>query len=87
MPQDMPQDQRSLTDQLKALIPVANRQGLYDAADFLRGIVERTEAAERTVDPMFVQLGQALIGDEDAEAAHKADEDRGDYLDRKLGGR
>jgi hypothetical protein len=59
-------DQRSLTDQLKALIPVANQQGLYDAADYLRGVVERAEA------------------DDAAEAAFKADEDRGDHLDRKF---
>lgn len=31
----MPQEQGSTTDQLLALVPMANRLGLYDAADFL----------------------------------------------------
>lgn len=30
------QDQRSLTDQLLALYALANRNGLYDAADYVR---------------------------------------------------
>jgi hypothetical protein len=29
-------DQRSLTDQLRSLIELANQNGLYDAADFLK---------------------------------------------------
>ena len=36
-----PQAQQSLTDQLQELIPVADRLGLYDAADYLRKAVER----------------------------------------------
>jgi hypothetical protein len=28
-------DQRSLTDQMRDLIPIANRKGLYDAADYI----------------------------------------------------
>jgi hypothetical protein len=32
--------QVSLTDQLKKLIPIANKNGLYDAADFLKSYVE-----------------------------------------------
>jgi hypothetical protein len=35
----LPQRQDSLTDQLRDLIPVANRWGCYDAADFLRVVV------------------------------------------------
>jgi len=34
------QSQASLIDQLKALIPLANRAGLYDAADFLQAKVD-----------------------------------------------
>jgi hypothetical protein len=37
----LPQRQDSLMDQLRDLIPVANRRGCYDAADFLRGVVEQ----------------------------------------------
>lgn len=37
------QSQASLTDQLKRLIPIANRQGLYDAADYLTEVVEQVE--------------------------------------------
>lgn len=33
---NLPQDQRSLRDQLTDLITIANRHGLYDAADFIR---------------------------------------------------
>lgn len=31
----MPQDQRSVTDQLRSLIVLANKAGLYDAADWV----------------------------------------------------
>ena len=31
-----PQSQESFYDQIKALIPIANREGLYDAADYLQ---------------------------------------------------
>ena len=31
----MPQEQGDTTNQVLALVPVANRLGLYDAADFL----------------------------------------------------
>lgn len=31
-------DQRSVTDQLRDLIPIANQHGLYDAADYLTAI-------------------------------------------------
>jgi hypothetical protein len=42
-PEPTPQAQNSLTDQLKELLPVANRLGLYDAADFLTTIIKRAE--------------------------------------------
>jgi hypothetical protein len=35
-----PQAQNSLTEQLQELIPVANKLGLYDAADFLTRFTE-----------------------------------------------
>jgi hypothetical protein len=38
-----PQRQDSLYDQLKDLIPLANKEGCYDAADYIRGIVEGIE--------------------------------------------
>lgn len=31
-----PQDQRSVTDQLRTLVVLANRHGLYDAADIVQ---------------------------------------------------
>lgn len=34
------QAQDSLTDQLRRLVPVANKLGLYDAADFLTRLTE-----------------------------------------------
>lgn len=33
---DKPQSQASLTDQLQELRTIANREGLYDAADWLK---------------------------------------------------
>lgn len=69
-----PQSQASLIEQLKALIPVANREGLYDAADFLRAKVEAQEAREKVVDnflthvterrPMYDATHQAEEGDD-----------------------
>lgn len=35
------QRQDALNDQLRDLRVVANRLGMYDAADFLRGVIER----------------------------------------------
>jgi hypothetical protein len=44
----MVQDQRSLTDQLKDLILLANRNGMYDAADWLQArIAESTKSVEK----------------------------------------
>ena len=39
-------DQRSLYDQLKDLYVLANRNGLYDAADYVRTVVERMDRAQ-----------------------------------------
>jgi hypothetical protein len=36
-----PQVQYSLDQQLAELIPIANREGLYDAADFLQNSLKR----------------------------------------------
>lgn len=41
-------DQRSVTDQLRDLIPVADKMGMYDAADHLRRVVERAIEAKLT---------------------------------------
>ena len=38
-----PQSQASLLDQLKKLCVLANKEGLYDASDFVRNLVERQE--------------------------------------------
>jgi hypothetical protein len=35
-----PQSQASVLDQMEALWPIANREGLYDAADFIRGWID-----------------------------------------------
>lgn len=37
------QHQGSLDDQLRELIDLANKEGLYDAADFITGILEKKE--------------------------------------------
>jgi hypothetical protein len=41
--QKQPQDQRSVTDQLRDLRAFANRLGMYDAADFIGREVERVD--------------------------------------------
>ena len=40
----LPQHQGSLADQLKELIPVATKLGLYDAADYLIIMTKRFES-------------------------------------------
>jgi hypothetical protein len=42
--QPKPRAQRSMTEQMKDLIPVAESEGLYDAADFLRSFVKDKES-------------------------------------------
>lgn len=37
-------DQRSTYDQLRDLVQLANRHGLYDAADFVERAIERGKA-------------------------------------------
>jgi hypothetical protein len=39
-----PQTQESLSDQLLVLQAAANKLGLYDAAEFLREVIERKES-------------------------------------------
>jgi hypothetical protein len=41
----VPQAQGSLTEQLQALVPVANKLGLYDAADYLTTVIRKAERA------------------------------------------
>jgi hypothetical protein len=38
--EQLPQRQDSLTSQLKDLIPLANKMGCYDAADYLKNVCE-----------------------------------------------
>lgn len=43
--QKLPQRQDSTIDQLRDLLPIANRLGMYDAADYMRQAVDRADAA------------------------------------------
>lgn len=51
----MNNDQRSLNDQLRTLFGLANEHGLYDAADWLKNVLEaqeqRTEERRRWLSP------------------------------------
>lgn len=92
-------DQRSLMDQLRTLIPIANERGLYDAADYLRGVVERQEAREREDDSRIdtseiPELGAEFFTNatltrpgEDLIERRDEPEDDGDYLDRRHTGK
>jgi hypothetical protein len=48
-----PQSQASLIEQLNALIPIANQEGLYDAADFLRQKVAAQKARDFLSNKVF----------------------------------
>lgn len=43
--QQLPQRQDGNIDQLRDLRPIANRLGMYDAADYIRQVVERADQA------------------------------------------
>lgn len=43
-------DQRSLAQQLNDLVSLANTAGLYDAADFVQGILDRSEDLKKKRD-------------------------------------
>lgn len=43
--QKLPQRQDSTIEQLRDLLPIANRLGMYDAADYMRQAVDRTDVA------------------------------------------
>lgn len=45
--QKLPQRQDGNIDQLRDLLPIAQRLGMYDAADFIRQVVARADAAIR----------------------------------------
>ena len=56
------QTQSPLNDQLHALIDVANRLGLYEAADYLRDMeVKRAEAAQRAARAKLSDTEQATL--------------------------
>jgi hypothetical protein len=38
-----PQSQQSLKDQLQDLCRIGNREGLYDAVDFIKGFIQKQE--------------------------------------------
>lgn len=61
-----PQSQASLIEQLRALYVIANREGFYDAADFLRAKVEAQDAREK-LDPRgkVVPLPKSMLGVKD----------------------
>jgi hypothetical protein len=40
-------DQRSLYDQLKTLVPIANKHGLYDAADWLKLVCQKLNRGDK----------------------------------------
>jgi hypothetical protein len=42
-----PQSQESLTKQLRKLIDLANKNGLYDAADYISRMIEMREGKRR----------------------------------------
>jgi hypothetical protein len=48
--EQLPQRQDSLHDQLKTVYGLANKAGCYDAADFLRLIIEDTERRLAEID-------------------------------------
>lgn len=43
-------DQRSVTDQLKDLVVLANRRGLYDAADWIQSRLQKHNEYKHTYD-------------------------------------
>ena len=49
-------DQRSVTDQLNELVLLANRNGLYDAADWLRERLEEASASQAGVGLKVAEL-------------------------------
>jgi len=51
LPHCKPQDQRSVTDQLRTLVVIANREGLYDAADLIQeGLLKPRDARLTTAE-------------------------------------
>jgi hypothetical protein len=62
-------DQRSLYEQLRDLVQLANRAGMYDAADFVRGHVERIEdcIAAVVADAVTIEITE----DMDVDAAYE----------------
>jgi hypothetical protein len=45
------QDQRSVTDQLNDLVTLANKHGLYDAADWLKSTLRQNQYQSTPSDP------------------------------------
>lgn len=59
-------DQRSVTDQLRDLIIHANRQGMYDAADVLQGLL-RPEFRVNSAEIILAVLGPATPPSDDTQ--------------------
>jgi hypothetical protein len=55
--ENMP-SQVSLIEQLQKLIGIANKNGLYDAADFLRNKVESQQKREKIVDDFISHVSK-----------------------------
>lgn len=49
-------DQRSLADQLKDLIVLANKEGMYDAADYLKNISSQLDAQVMQKARLFAKI-------------------------------
>jgi len=54
------QDQRSVTDQLKELMTLANKHGLYDAADWLKSTLGQNQYQSTPSDPTSQGVQTAL---------------------------
>jgi hypothetical protein len=78
-------DQRSVTEQLKDLIGVANKMGLYDAADFLLNTVTNVAKKEATADAVQAPT-QALLSDYEEREMLKNDFNSAIYLFKRRTG-
>ena len=54
------QDQRSVTDQLRTLVIVAHREGLYDAADLIQSALLKPVNARVTTAEIIVAISDGI---------------------------
>jgi hypothetical protein len=59
-----PQDQRSATDQLRTLVVLANREGLYDAADLVQRFLLKPESRVTTAEILASVSDGITLSDE-----------------------